>query len=65
MFFSSFCSEAGKLVLVSPDRVVDLRDGAQGFELHFHCYCGRPGVLYPKREKVGRCTERCASAQIA
>jgi hypothetical protein len=58
MFFSSFCDEAGKEVLLGPDRFMDLQDGPHGFELHYRCYCGRPGVVFPKVENIGRCGER-------
>ena len=55
MFFSSFCDQAGREMLFGPDDYVDLRDGPHGFELHYRCHCGRPGVVFPKRESVGRC----------
>ena len=55
MFFSAFCEEAGKDVLLGAERVLDLRYGRLGFELHYSCYCGQHGVVYPKSENRGRC----------
>jgi hypothetical protein len=60
MFFSGFCAHAGREVLLDPDNFVDLEDGPLGFELHYRCYCGRPGVFYPKIEAAARC-----GAQVA
>jgi hypothetical protein len=48
MFFSVYCSEAGAEVLLGPDNLLDLGHGALGFELHYRCYCGQTGVLYPR-----------------
>ena len=55
MFFSGFCEDVGSEVLLGPANFVDLRDGPQGLELHYDCYCGRRGVFHPKTERVGRC----------
>jgi hypothetical protein len=48
MFFSAYCQETGTEVLLGPDNFVDLADGPLGVELHYRCYCGEVGVLYPK-----------------
>lgn len=61
MIFSSFCREAGTEVLLDSDSFIDLRDGPLGFELHYNCYCGRTGILYPKLG-TGSCGERQPSA---
>ncbi len=55
MFFSAFCQQAGKEVLLGPDNFVDLQHGADGFELHFSCHCGRLGVVRPGSGAVGVC----------
>jgi hypothetical protein len=55
MFFSAFCEETAAPVLLTPDDFVDLRDGPLGFELHYRCHCGRPGVVFPKSGASGRC----------
>jgi hypothetical protein len=57
MFFSAYCPEAGADVLLGPDNVVDLAHGPCGLELHYRCYCGETGVLYPQRDRQAR---RCA-----
>lgn len=57
MFFSAFCQEARKDVLLGPERVADLRHGPLGFELHYSCYCGRLGVVYPNSDSRGLCGE--------
>jgi hypothetical protein len=57
MFFSAFCADAGREVLLGPDNFVDLGDGPHGFELHYRCHCGRPGVFYPRSAATGRCGE--------
>lgn len=57
MYFSGFCGVAGKDVLLGPGNLVDLRDGPNGFEIHYRCHCARPGVVFPKLESVGRCGE--------
>lgn len=48
MFFSAICEETGKEVLLSSENFVDLLDGPFGFELHYRCHCGQPGVVYPQ-----------------
>jgi hypothetical protein len=48
MFFSAYCDEAGAEVLLGPDNVLDLGYGQCGMELHYRCYCGQTGVIYPK-----------------
>jgi hypothetical protein len=57
MFFSAFCPEAGAEVLMGPDNVVDVGHGPRGMELHYRCYCGETGVLYPRfqRDAPRRC----------
>ena len=55
MFFSAYCQDAGRNVLLGPDNFVDLRDGPSGFELHYRCHCGRSAVLYPKQSNVASC----------
>ncbi len=55
MIFSAFCQEAGKEVLLGPDNFVDLRHGAEGFELQFSCHCGRLGVVRPARSGLAAC----------
>ena len=55
MFFSGFCEEVGRDVLLGPANFVDLCAGPHGLELHYSCYCGRPGVFYPKVENGGHC----------
>jgi hypothetical protein len=57
MFFSAYCAEAGTEVLFGADNVTDLRHGPHGLELHYRCYCGESGVLYPQQ---GRPMRRCA-----
>jgi hypothetical protein len=59
MFFSAYCADAGADVLLGPDNVVDLGHGPFGLELHYRCYCGESGVLYPQLPRdVAR--RRCA-----
>ncbi|HWE55928.1 MAG TPA: hypothetical protein VG435_10465 [Acidimicrobiales bacterium] len=48
MFFSAYCQEVGKEVLLGPDNFVDLVTGPDGFELHYRCHCGRSGVVHPQ-----------------
>ena len=57
MYFSGFCSAVGKEVLLWSANLVDLRDGPDGFELHYSCHCGQPGVVYPGIAAIGRCGE--------
>ena len=57
MYFSGFCGSVGKEVLLGSANLVDLRDGPHGFELHYSCYCGQPGVVYPGVAAIGRCGE--------
>jgi hypothetical protein len=55
MFFSAYCQEAGRNVLLGPDNFVDLCDGPAGFEVHYRCHCGRAGLLYPKQPEAASC----------
>jgi hypothetical protein len=57
MFFSAYCSDAGAEVLLGPDNVLDVGHGPFGLELHYRCYCGQAGVLYPRlgRTSGGKC----------
>lgn len=55
MFFSAYCRDAGRNVLLGPDNFVDLLEGPAGLELHYRCHCGRSGVLYPKRPEAASC----------
>jgi hypothetical protein len=52
MFFSAYCADAGAEVLLGPDNVLELGHGPCGFELHYRCYCGETGVLYPQRGRT-------------
>jgi hypothetical protein len=65
MYFSGFCSVAGREVLLGPANLVDLRKGANGFELHYSCHCGRSGVVFPGLEAVGRCGDAVALGRTA
>ena len=58
MFFSAYCADAGAEVLLGPDNVVELGHGPCGFELHYRCYCGESGILYPQLPRD--VTRRCA-----
>lgn len=55
MFFSAYCQEAGREVLLGPDNFVDLLAGTGGFELHYRCHCGRSGVLHTRQPDLARC----------
>jgi hypothetical protein len=52
MFFSAYCPDAGAEVLLGPDNVLDLGHGPFGMELHYRCYCGETGVLYPQLDRT-------------
>jgi hypothetical protein len=58
MFFSAYCCDAGAEVLLGPDNVLDVGHGPLGLELHYRCYCGETGVLYPQRDRTP--TRNCA-----
>jgi hypothetical protein len=58
MFFSAYCADAGAEVLLGPDNVLDLGHGSLGLELHYRCYCGETGVLYPQLDRTA--TRKCA-----
>ena len=55
MFFSGFCQQRGRNVLLGPDNFRDLRHGERGFELRYRCHCGADGVVYPDLEATGSC----------
>jgi hypothetical protein len=52
MYFSAFCSQLGRPVLLGDSNVVGVDDGPMGPELHYQCHCGEPGVIYPKLPTV-------------
>ena len=62
MFFSAMCRETGREVLLGPANFLDLRDGPDGFELEYRCYCGRRGVAFPQSGAVGACGAPAVSA---
>jgi hypothetical protein len=60
MFFSAFCEDVGKEVLLSSDNFLDLIHGPLGFEVHYRCHCGATGVVYPQSGITARCQRRVA-----
>jgi hypothetical protein len=58
MFFSAYCCDAGTEVLFGVDNVLDVGYGSFGLELHYRCYCGHTGVIYPQISRTAN--SRCA-----